>query len=102
VLEDADRVILIGTDDGEPVGVVRFDVIEHDAEVSIYLSPERHPPGAGTALLEAAERWFASARPEVRRWRATVLAGNVPSHRLFTSAGYVPESHASVKDRQAL
>lgn len=92
VVADPQRVLLIGYLDGEPRGVVRFDIENDAAEVSIYLVPGTASTGTGGRLLVAAERWFAAARTDVRRFRAFVLDDNVPSHRMFTGAGYRRES----------
>jgi UDP-2,4-diacetamido-2,4,6-trideoxy-beta-L-altropyranose hydrolase len=88
VAADANRILLIGERHGRPVGVVRFDLDDTHAEVSIYRVPSPDGRGLGTALLRAAERWLATRRPDVRRLSADVLEGNEPSHRLFRSAGY--------------
>jgi RimJ/RimL family protein N-acetyltransferase len=89
---DADRVLLIGERDGRPVGVVRFDIRDGDAEVSIYRVPVSTERGLGARLLRAAERWLALRRPDVTRLTAEVLDDNPRSHRLFRAAGYQPRS----------
>jgi UDP-2,4-diacetamido-2,4,6-trideoxy-beta-L-altropyranose hydrolase len=96
VLNTPGRALLIGERAGAAVGVVRFDVQGADAEISIYLVPGVHPPGQGRALLQSAERWLISNRPEVRRMLAQVLAGNERSQNLFRGAGYqVERTHYS-------
>jgi UDP-2,4-diacetamido-2,4,6-trideoxy-beta-L-altropyranose hydrolase len=87
VLADPNRLLLIGELDGAPIGVVRFDITAAQAEVSIYRVPGS-PPGLGTALLTAAERWLRERRPDVTAVIAGVRAGNDRSTRLFESAGY--------------
>jgi UDP-2,4-diacetamido-2,4,6-trideoxy-beta-L-altropyranose hydrolase len=89
---DANRVLLIGEQAGRPIGVVRFDVHDGDAEVSIYRVPASADRGLGARLLRAAERWLAARRPDVMRLTAEVLDDNERSHRLFQSAGYQPRS----------
>ena len=88
VLSSSDRHLLIGEHQGSPVGVVRFDVKDEDAEISIYLVPGRQPFGRGRSLLQCAERWLVANRPKVGRIRAEVLAGNERSKGLFLGAGY--------------
>jgi UDP-2,4-diacetamido-2,4,6-trideoxy-beta-L-altropyranose hydrolase len=90
VAADADRILLIAEHDGQPVGVVRFDVSAGGAEVSIYRVPSSPARGLGARLLRAAERWLAARRPDVTRLTAEVLEDNDRSHRLFRSAGYQP------------
>ncbi len=88
VLADPDRPLLIGTRAGKPVGVVRFDIDETAAEVSIYLVPGNSGAGLGAGLLLAAEAWLAGARPRVNALHAEVLGDNHASHRLFTGCDY--------------
>jgi RimJ/RimL family protein N-acetyltransferase len=88
VLSNPDRHLLIGEYEGLPVGVVRFDVSDQDAEISIYLVPGTQPFGRGRSLLQSAERWLALKRPNVGRIRAEVQAGNERSKGLFLGAGY--------------
>jgi UDP-2,4-diacetamido-2,4,6-trideoxy-beta-L-altropyranose hydrolase len=88
VLSSPDRHLLIGEHQGSPVGVVRFDVKDEDADISIYLVPGTQPFGRGRSLLRCAERWLAANRPAVGRIRAEVMAGNERSKGLFLGAGY--------------
>jgi UDP-2,4-diacetamido-2,4,6-trideoxy-beta-L-altropyranose hydrolase len=97
VLADPDRSLLIGEEGGKPVGVVRFDVRDGEAEVSIYLAPDFAEARVGTELLFAAESWLAERRHDVRSIRAEVLGGNPRSHRLFQAAGYVADSSVYAK-----
>jgi UDP-2,4-diacetamido-2,4,6-trideoxy-beta-L-altropyranose hydrolase len=101
VAADHSRVLLIGEQQGQPVGVVRFDVGDGEAEVSIYRVPTSTERGLGTRLLRAAERWLAARRPEVTRLTAEVLAENERSHRLFRSAGYQERSRIYEKQVHA-
>lgn len=89
VLADPARILLIGElGPGQPIGVVRFDVRDERAEVSIYLVPERIGSGLGGALLHAAEQWLTRQRPGIAILEAAVLPGNRASHGLFVRAGY--------------
>ncbi len=79
--------------DGKDVGVLRLDRfsrgahrhhLEADAlKISIYLEPDSHGQGIGTAALDAA-RFLVTQAP----FYAEVLPGNAASHRLFKRAGY--------------
>ena len=95
-LADPNRLLLIGERDGTDLGVVRFDVGEHAAEISIYLAPERSS-GVGVELLLAAEAWLAESRPNVAAVEAEVLRDNRRSHGLFLAGGYRLESSRYVK-----
>lgn len=92
VLNDQSRCLLIGELDGVPVGVVRFDIHNHEAEVSIYLVPDVNNSGCGRGLLQSAEVWMKKNRREVNTLRAQVLGANERSHHLFLAAGYEVEA----------
>lgn len=92
VMNSNDRVLLIGMDDKDPVGVVRFDKQEEVAEVSIYLVPDANHSGRGRNLLLSAERWIKGKRHDIKYIRASVLDGNEPSQRLFLGADYQVET----------
>lgn len=86
---------LIGEIAGKPVGVVRFEIKNIDAEVSIYLIPESDNRGLGVDLLKAAERWLSINCPEVTNLRATALPKNRSSINLFRNLQYIQYSHAT-------
>lgn len=96
-LSDPDRILLIGEVDGSPMGVVRFDILKHKAEVSIYLVPGIKPRGRGHDLLQCAEQWLVRNRPEVQVLCAEVLGSNERSHRLFLADGFLVESASYFK-----
>lgn len=97
VLTSPDRLLLIGHRDGSPVGVVRFDIQDDAAEVSIYLVPGIKQSGQGRDLLQSAESWFIINRPEVCKICANVLGGNERSRHLFLNASYQVESTSYLK-----
>lgn len=97
VLAAPDRDLLVGEDAQGAVGVVRFDIQDDEAEVSIYLATPRLGQGLGAALLRAAERWLAAQRPEVCHVRAHVLTRNTTSRLLFEQTGYLAASHIYCK-----
>jgi UDP-2,4-diacetamido-2,4,6-trideoxy-beta-L-altropyranose hydrolase len=88
VLSSADRVLLIGLRGGAPIGVVRFDIRQETAEVSIYIVPGTEESGLGGALLQEAEHWLAEHLPGVRELQAQVLGNNQTSHRLFIRSDF--------------
>jgi UDP-2,4-diacetamido-2,4,6-trideoxy-beta-L-altropyranose hydrolase len=87
-LADPQRDLLIATAADGAVGVVRFDLLADEAEVSIYLAPHAAGRGLGQSVLAAAEVWFRRERPAVGALRAVVLRDNAASHHLFASSGY--------------
>ena len=88
VLADKNRELIIGMAEDKTVGVVRFDIENDLAEVSIYLIQEAGFVGQGRNLLLSAERWLNANRPEIRRIRASVLAENKASKNLFLASSY--------------
>lgn len=88
VLTDKNRGLIIGMTENKPVGVVRFDIENDVAEVSIYLVPEGGFAGQGRNLLKTAERWLNANRPEIKCIHACVLAENEASKNLFLASNY--------------
>lgn len=88
VLSDPKRHLLIGTIDAEAIGVLRFDISEARAEISLYLVPGKQGGGLGGALVAAGERWLQEHHPEVKTVDAEILAKNTISHKMFSNSGY--------------
>jgi UDP-2,4-diacetamido-2,4,6-trideoxy-beta-L-altropyranose hydrolase len=101
-MANPDRLILIGTSDGERVGFVRFDIAAYRAEVSIVVRPGKQGSGVGGSMLRAAERTAARMRPEVQIITAVVLEGNRASAALFESAGYALSQRSYTKTAKAV
>lgn len=92
LLADSKRWLLIGEDAGTPIGVVRFDAKNDEAEVSIYLVPEKASSGLGQDLLHSAEHWLIMNHPEICKIHAHVIGTNERSLRFFSKGGYQIES----------
>lgn len=92
VLDDPEKMLLIGQRSESPVGVVRFDKRNDEAEISIYVVPDSTSFGLGQSLLQSAEQWLVANHPEIRKICAHVLGENERSQRLFSGAGYQIES----------
>jgi UDP-2,4-diacetamido-2,4,6-trideoxy-beta-L-altropyranose hydrolase len=89
------HLILIGEVKGQAVGVVRFDIRDCVAEVSIYRVPDSGHRGIGHPLLYAAETWLKRNHPEVVALHAQVLQENEPSKKLFEKSHYVKHMDAA-------
>ena len=77
--------------------MVRFDVEQDNARISINLSPERRKKGLSAELLQLAEREFLE-HFDVECFVAEIKHSNVPSIRLFESQDYVfTEKRAEIK-----
>lgn len=77
------RVILIGEQDGEAIGMVRFDPDDGGWRVSINLAPEHRGKALGQSLLT-----LAMAQVE-GTLLAEVREGNAASERLFDACGFI-------------
>lgn len=80
--------LLICLSGEQAVGVLRYDISNEVAEVSIYLVPESLGSGLGGHVLAAGETWLRAERPAVKRIWADVLAGNHGSMQMFRNAGF--------------
>lgn len=87
-LKNDRRVLLIGESEGQPVGVLRYDLSDGSALVSIYLVPERMGQGYGAPLLIAGSQWLAHNRPSVKMIRAEIFPDNPASIKVFEKAAY--------------
>lgn len=87
-LRDPNSVIYIGeTRSGEVVGQVRFHLDEEQATLSVVVAPEFRGAGWGKELVAFSIRMLARARA-IHRVNAFVRPENLPSIRLFESAGF--------------
>lgn len=87
--------ILIGHIEGQDIGVVRFDIRENFADVSIYRVPESGHHGAGHKLLCEAEAWLKLNHPHVVAVHALVLQENERSKKLFEKSHYVKHADSA-------
>lgn len=85
---DPDRFLLIGELNNEPIGVLRYDVAQERATISVYLVPGHYGKGLGAGLIEAGSAYLGMAAPGVREIVAEVYADNVGSRKAFEIAGY--------------
>jgi len=90
--------LLIGEIRHQPIGVVRFDIHQSSAEVSIYLVPDSGLKGWGSLLLSHAESWLRRQFPQVLTLHAKVLPNNEPSQKMFAKLNYVSiETHTPLE-----
>jgi RimJ/RimL family protein N-acetyltransferase len=89
-LANPERIMLIGEAKGSAVGILRYDLQQERAIVSINLAPEWRGRGLGARLLRIGTEWMRCHYPAVREIRAEVLYQNKASHAVFADAGYVP------------
>lgn len=87
-MNNPNRLLLVGESGGEPVGVLRYDIEDDQATISIFLVPGVVGQGIGTQLIFAGSRWLSRQRPEVNIVNAEILGENIGSLRAFERAGY--------------
>jgi UDP-2,4-diacetamido-2,4,6-trideoxy-beta-L-altropyranose hydrolase len=97
ILTCPDSSLLIGTLNESKIGVVRYDYVGNEAEISIYLNPELLGSGFGAGLLKSAEHWLRLHKHDIKSVVAYVLGHNVRSAKFFTSAGYLVDSKKLIK-----
>lgn len=82
------KLILIGELSDIPVGVIRLDIVENEAEVSIFMNPTLVSRGFGASILLHAEKFIKDNIPSISILNAEVLGNNIASHSLFINGGY--------------
>ncbi|MFH1096611.1 MAG: GNAT family N-acetyltransferase [Candidatus Desantisbacteria bacterium] len=95
-LSDPNKILLIGEVDGEPIGVIRFDIdIDNEsAKISVYLVPGKYGQGYGPKLIENGNRWLLQEYPNIKTVRAEILKANIASMKAFIEAGF--EEHTNI------
>lgn len=96
-MSNPNRVLLIGECRGEPAGVVRFDLSQETALISIYLVSRMQSQVSGGQLLQSAEHWLSENYSEIRFVCADVLGENLSSIGMFKSAGYTLKAQSYQK-----
>jgi len=89
IVGDSERPILIASLQGLNLGVVRFDINDDQAEVSIYLVSNMQGNGYGSALLLAGEQWLIQRHKKIKNIIAEILPDNIASQKLFELSGYI-------------
>ena len=92
-LKMIDRHLFIAEIDSEPVGVLRFDIVGSQAEISIYLSPLHKGKGMGVSLLNEGKKWICLNFNNIECLRAQILLGNIASIKAFEKAGFKRKSY---------
>ena len=70
------------------VGVIRFDIKDDEAEISLYVNPRYTGLGLGVHMLKSGQRWISAECAEVRALTARVAVENEKSSAAFASAGF--------------
>lgn len=85
-----DRILLIAQESGNPVGVIRFDLMGPEmrtAEIDIYVDPDKKGHGLGKKMLRHVEEWLRQ-NTDIRTMVAKVKDENMASVRMFKSCNF--------------
>ena len=88
-LKSHNRHLLIAEQDKLPIGVIRYDTNELEAEISIFLNPKLRSKGLGTQMLIMGADWIKEKLPQIKALRAKVLTENIASTKAFEKAGFI-------------
>ena len=89
-LSNPNRCLLMcETEKGEPIAVVRFDIENNCAELSINLSPLKRGKGYASKCLSSAVSYFEINFPLVSELIAEIKTINLPSKKSFERVGFV-------------
>jgi UDP-2,4-diacetamido-2,4,6-trideoxy-beta-L-altropyranose hydrolase len=88
-LTNPNRILLIGELDAQPIGVLRYDIEDNEALISVYLDPGMSGHGLGSLLIRCGSKWIRDNLQQVVVIKAEILKQNIASLRAFESAGYV-------------
>jgi UDP-2,4-diacetamido-2,4,6-trideoxy-beta-L-altropyranose hydrolase len=89
ILTDPNRLLLIANWEADVLGVLRYDLSDTTALVSIYLIPQKIGQGYGVKVLQAGIQWIQHQYPAIQKLSAEILADNAASIRAFEKAGYL-------------
>ena len=87
-----DCIILLAEVESNPIGVIRFDLHNTSAEISIFINPDYIGQGFGRVIYLQAESYLKANRSgsntEIKQIKARVLADNIRSESFFSDLGY--------------
>lgn len=87
-LKGNNKILLIGEIEKQPFGVLRYNILQTDAEVSVYLDPNQYGKGLGYKLLESGTDWIRTNLTQIKTITASILDENISSQKVFVKAGY--------------
>ena len=94
-LQDKNCLLIIGEVLGDPVGMVRINILNDSGlgQVSINLSPDFRGRGLSRQLLGSSLLFGAQVFDNVSKYCAEIHIENVASQKIFVSVGFVKSSH---------
>lgn len=86
--EDSRVILICENDTQESIAMVRFDIKDDTAIVSINLNPEMRGTGLGKACLNSSIEFFTSKYSSVNTLTAEIKPDNIASHKTFAAVGF--------------
>lgn len=94
-------MLICGDDQGNPLGLVRFDLVEDEAIISINLNPGVRGRGLSSfIIIRTVDELF--KRQGISKVRAFIKPQNIPSEKAFTRAGFSRKGESFVRGNEAL
>ena len=84
-LLDNNVLFLIAEFLNNPIGVIRFEIEDNEAMISIYKVP-KSPKSFG--LIKKSSMWLFLNYPNIKKIKAEILPDNEKSYKAFSSAGF--------------
>jgi RimJ/RimL family protein N-acetyltransferase len=88
-INDSDVTMYIACQNGQPVGVVRYESNCKDMQISVMLNPDFIGQGLGAQVIALGTRKFIEEHDFKQSILAEVKCNNVASQKAFQKAGFV-------------
>ncbi len=97
VLQSDKKILLKGIISNNEIGVLRFDFMGDEVEISIYLRKEMIGKGYAVAFIKAGENWLYINHPNIKSIVAEILPENKASINLFKKCEYKQKNMKFIK-----
>jgi RimJ/RimL family protein N-acetyltransferase len=96
-LQDKSCLLIIGEVLGDPIGMVRINILDHSGlgQVSINLNPDFRGRGISRQLLGASLLFGTRILDNISKYSADIHVENVASQKIFNSVGFVKSSETT-------
>jgi RimJ/RimL family protein N-acetyltransferase len=101
-LNDANTYIYIAMEDNEPIGQIRFDIInDTEAHIDIHTKPGIRGKGVGSCIIDlGVNRFFSDSR--VNTIHAVIKQQNTKSRCVFSKAGFKDVQKKSINGEECI
>jgi len=97
-LRDDNCLLIIGEVLGDPIGMVRINILDDSGfgQVSINLNPDFRGRGISKQLLGASLLFGTRVLDNISKYCADIHVENVASQKIFSSVGFVKSSETNI------